>query len=49
MILSLPDYVVIEDGQTIGHMYEDAAEIAAAKTFDLNDWQRRRLLLRERA
>jgi hypothetical protein len=25
----------------------EAAEIAAAKTFNLNDWQRRRLLLRK--
>jgi hypothetical protein len=27
----------------------EAAETAAAETFNLNDWQRRRLLLRERA
>jgi hypothetical protein len=27
----------------------DAAEIEAAKTFNLNEWQRRRLLLREQA
>jgi hypothetical protein len=27
----------------------EAAEIAAAETFNLNDWQRKRLLLRERA
>ena len=27
----------------------EAAETAAAETFNLNDWQRKRLLLRERA
>jgi hypothetical protein len=26
----------------------EAAEIAGAETFNLNDWQRKRLLLRER-
>jgi hypothetical protein len=39
-------------GQRLGWVQaasRDAAEIAAAETFNLNDWQRRRLLLRERA
>ena len=39
-------------GQLLGWVQaasRDAAEIAAAETFNLNDWQRRRLLLRERA
>jgi hypothetical protein len=39
-------------GQLLGWVQaasRGAAEIAAAETFNLNDWQRRRLLLRERA
>jgi hypothetical protein len=38
-------------GQFLGWVQaasRDAAEIAAAETFNLNDWQRKRLLLRER-
>jgi hypothetical protein len=37
-------------GQLLGWVKgasREAAEIAAAETFNLNDWQRRRLLLRE--